>query len=225
MKLTVVVPVYNERDTVEQAIRAVQATGLDHELIVVDDGSDDGTTEIIQRLQGPGVRVICQPQRMGKGMAIRTALPHAQGQVVVIHDADLEYDPRDFRAMLEPIIKDEAQVVYGTRFWKRVEGIRLANRIINRLLAWLANLLFRAGISDEATCYKMLRTDLLKSIPLQCRGFEFCPEITAKVRRRGVRIAEVPISYRARPDQSSKKIRWTDGIKAITTLLHYRLWE
>ena len=225
MKLTVVVPVYNERDTVEPAIRAVQATGLDHELIVVDDGSDDGTTEILKRLEGPGVRVIHQPRRMGKGMAIRTALLLAQGEVTVIHDADLEYDPRDFRRMLEPITTGQAQVVYGTRFWKPVEGMRLANRIVNRLLAWLANLLFRAGISDEATCYKMLRTDLLRSIPLQCRGFEFCPEITAKLRRRRVRIAEVPISYRPRPEQSSKKIRWTDGIKAITTLLHYRLWE
>ena len=225
MKLTVVIPVYNERDTVEQAIRAVQATGLDHEVIVVDDGSDDGTSEVLQRLEGPGVRVIRQPRRMGKGMAIRTALPAATGEVVVIHDADLEYDPRDFRPMLWTIASGRAEVVYGSRFRGHLEGMRLPNRIINRILAWLANLLYRAGITDEATCYKMFRTDLLKRIPLQCRGFEFCPEVTAKVRRRGVRIVEVPITYRARPDQSSKKIRWTDGIKAITTLLHYRLWK
>jgi dolichol-phosphate mannosyltransferase len=219
-RLSVLIPAYNERDTIEQAIRGVQALGLDSEIIVIDDGSDDGTGEIAGRL--PGVRVIRHPTRRGKGRAIRTALPEVTGEVVVIHDADLEYDARDLPAMLAVIESGRAQVVYGSRFRGGIAGMRLPNLVINKVLAWLANLLYRTRITDEATCYKMFRTDLLRSLPLRCRGFEFCPEVTAKVAKRGRRIAEVPIRYRARSRRSGKKIRWTDGVIAIATLLRER---
>jgi glycosyltransferase involved in cell wall biosynthesis len=218
--LSVLIPAHNERDTIEASVRAVQGLGIDAEIIVIDDGSDDGTGDIARRI--PGVQVIRHPNRRGKGRAIRTALPQVTGDVVVIHDADLEYDARDLPAMLRVIDSGDAEVVYGSRFRGQIRGMRLPNLVINKILMWLANLLFGARITDEATCYKMFRTDLLRSLPLRCEGFEFCPEVTAKCAKRGRRIAEVPIRYRARSRDSGKKIRWTDGVVAIWTLLRER---
>jgi dolichol-phosphate mannosyltransferase len=220
-KLSVLIPAHNERETIEESIRFVQRLGIDAEIVVIDDGSDDGTGEIARRT--PGVRVIRHATRRGKGRAIRTALPEVTGDVVVIHDADLEYDARDLPAMLSMIDSGDADVVYGSRFRGQIAGMRLPNLIINKILVWLANLLYGARITDEATCYKMFRADLLKSLPLRCEGFEFCPEVTAKCAKRGRRIAEVPIHYRARSRDSGKKIRWTDGVIAIWTLLRERL--
>ena len=205
----------------EQAIGSVRRLSIEAEIIVIDDGTDDGTREIANRI--PGVRVLCHSTRRGKGRAIRTALPHVTGDVVVIHDADLEYDARDLPAMLREIESGRADVVYGSRFRGSIVGMRLPNLIINKVLVWLANLLYRAQITDEATCYKMFRTEVLRSLPLRCEGFEFCPEATAKLVKRGWRIAEVPIRYRARTHRSGKKITWTDGIIAIWTLIRERL--
>jgi glycosyltransferase involved in cell wall biosynthesis len=161
---------------------------------------------------------------MGKGAAIRRALEQVTGDIVLIQDADLEYDPSDYPALIAPIAGGQADVVYGTRA-PRFEGMRWPHRVFNSLAARLANLLYRAAITDEATCYKAFRTEVIRSIPLRCERFEFCPEITAKVRRRGIRIHEVPISYHARSVGAGKKIRWWDGVVALWTLVKYRFRE
>jgi glycosyltransferase involved in cell wall biosynthesis len=188
---------------------------------VVDDGSKDGTREILRQM--PGIVYVEHERNQGKGMAIRTGLARATGEVVVIQDADLEYDPGDFRRMLEPIRYGKAAVVYGSRFLKARPRMRFANYVANRLLAWGATLLFGRRITDEATCYKMFRAEVLREMNLQATRFEFCPEVTAKAMRAGHRILEVPISYRARSVAEGKKISWRDGVSAFYTLLKYRL--
>jgi len=221
-KLTVIMPVYNERDTVESIIKRVRQVPIDKELIVVDDGSTDGTSQLLDTLAGDDVRVIHQPQNMGKGMAIRRALSEARGDVVIIQDADGEYDPAEYPKLIAPIAAGETAVVYGSRFRGTIENMRWPNRLINRVLAWMVRVLYRAPITDEATCYKVFRTDVVKSIPLECTGFEFCPEVTAKLLKRGYRIHEVPITYRGRSKREGKKINWKDGVKAIWSLIKYR---
>jgi dolichol-phosphate mannosyltransferase len=221
MRLSVIIPVYNERDTIVEAISRLRAVPLEQEIVVVDDASTDGTAELVEALVGPDLKLLRQPHNRGKGAAIRRALEEVTGEVVVIQDADLEYDPGDLPALLAPIAAGEAEVVYGTRA-PGFGGMRWQNRLFNRVAAASANLLYRAGISDEATCYKMLRTEVLRVLSLRCERFEFCPEVTAKVRKRGLRIHEVPIRYQARPMSAGKKIRWWDGVEALWTLLRYR---
>ena len=224
LKLSILIPVYNERDTVVEAIGRVCAVPLNKEILVVDDASSDGTAELVEPLVGPELRLIRQPLNRGKGAAIRRALEEVTGEVVVIQDADLEYDPADLPTLLAPIAAGKADVVYGTRA-PEFRGMRWQNRLFNRIAAALANLLYRAGITDEATCYKMFRAEVVRSLPLKCTRFEFCPEVTAKVRKRGVRIHEVPIHYQARPISAGKKIRWWDGVEALWTLLKYRFMD
>lgn len=221
MKLSVLIPAYNELDTIEATIERVRNSPVDKEIIVIDDCSTDGTRELLARV--PGIRLVLHERNMGKGMAIRTGLMHASGDIVIIQDADLEYDPADFAAMIEPIVSGEADVVYGSRFLRSRPKMRLPNYIANRVLAVAASILFRARITDEATCYKAFRTDLIRAIPLTCQRFEFCPEVTAKILRRGIRIKEVPIGYEARTVAEGKKIGWWDGVVALWTLIKYRL--
>jgi glycosyltransferase involved in cell wall biosynthesis len=200
------------------------------EIIIVDDASTDGTGEILDKLAAPDLLVIHRPKNSGKGAAIRAGIPQAKGQIIIIQDADAEYDPAEYPKLIAPILAGEAQVVYGSRFllpgegrklhWPK--GMRFANWFINRLLAGMANVLYRAGITDEATCYKVFRADILQGIPLSCRRFEFCPEVTAKIRRRGIVIKEIPITYQGRTSAEGKKINWKDGVEAIWTLLKYR---
>jgi len=222
--LTVLMPAYNEIDTIREAIRRVCETdlgeGISKEVIVIDDASTDGTREVLAEI--PGIIVVKHARNQGKGAAIRSGLARATGDVVVIQDADLEYDPADLRAMLTPIRHGKAAVVYGSRFLKGRPRMRLANYIANRILAWSATLLFGQRITDEATCYKMFRTDVLRAMNLRAERFEFCPEVTAKARRAGYRIVEVPISYQARTLAEGKKITWRDGLEAIWTLVKYR---
>jgi glycosyltransferase involved in cell wall biosynthesis len=189
---------------------------------VVDDGSTDGTSELLDQLAGGEVRVLHQPRNMGKGMAIRRALSEASGEVVIIQDADGEYDPAEYPKLVAPILAGETAVVYGSRFRGSIENMRWPNYLINRLLAWMVRILYRAPITDEATCYKVFRAEVVKSIPLECTGFEFCPEVTAKLLKRGYRIQEVPITYRGRSKREGKKINWKDGLKAIWSLIRYR---
>lgn len=221
VKLSIIMPVYNERETVVEAITRVRAVPLEKEIIVVDDASTDGTGELVEPLTGPDLRLIRQNRNRGKGAAIRRALEEVTGAAVAIQDADLEYDPADLPALLAPIMAGQAEVVYGTRA-PEFRGMRWPNRIFNWIAAATANLLFRAGISDEATCYKVFRTEVVRALPLKCQRFEFCPEVTAKVRRRGLRIHEVPVHYQARPISAGKKVRWWDGVVALWTLLKYR---
>jgi dolichol-phosphate mannosyltransferase len=220
-RVSVVVPVYNEVAHVDELLQAIQASPVKKEIIVVDDGSTDGTREKLQALPAAdNLTIVFHQSNCGKGAAIRTALAYARGEYVLIQDSDLEYDPQDYAALLRPLEEDRANVVYGVRPDRPERGLRFF--LGAKLLTHLTNLLYAAGIHDEATCYKVFRRSLLGKVQLQCRRFEFCPEVTAKLCRMGEKIAEVPVSYTPRSADEGKKIRHSDGWLAIWTLLRYR---
>lgn len=219
--VSVIVPVYNEAAHIDELLQAIQASPVKKEIIIVDDGSTDGTRERLQALRPPaGVTVVFHEKNCGKGAAIRTALAYAQGEYVLIQDSDLEYDPQDYHALLKPLEERRANVVYGVRPDRPERGLRFF--LGAKLLTYLTNLLYGAGIHDEATCYKVFRRSVLQSIQLECHRFEFCPEVTAKLCRMGEKIAEVPIAYHPRSAIEGKKIRHSDGWLAIWTLIRYR---
>ncbi len=223
MKLSVIMPVYNEVGTIAEIVRRVQAVQLPKELIIVDDGSTDGTREFLRQLPPDEATVLFHERNLGKGAAIRTALEHVSGEIVIIQDADLEYDPNDYPALVQPIVEGTAQVVFGSRVLRRDNPYsHLRFYVGGRLLSILANLLYGIRITDEPTCYKVFRREVIKGLNLQCRKFEFCPEVTAKVARRGIPIHEVPIRYSPRTLDQGKKISWKDGLVAIWALLKYR---
>jgi dolichol-phosphate mannosyltransferase len=224
--LSVLVPAFDERSTIEELIREVVRVPIPKEILVVDDGSTDGTREILERLarELPDLRLIAHEEKRGKGSAVRTAIPHLRGRITIIQDADLEYVPDDYPFLIAPILEGRTSVVYGSR------PLHPDNRYpldLFRIGSWVvtqaANLLYRCRLTDEPTGYKVFRTELLASIRLRCRGFEFCPEVTAKVRKRGERILEVPIRYRRRTVADGKKIRARDAIVALWTLVRYRI--
>jgi dolichol-phosphate mannosyltransferase len=228
MKISIIIPVYNEFHTfkrvLERVRRAPLPPGCSMEIIVVDDGSTDGTTQMIGEEVRAGIVIgHYSKQNSGKGAAIRIGIEIGSGDIILIQDGDLEYDPGDYRKILEPIVNGDADVVYGSRFLPgKAIGMALRNRIANWILAAAANLLYGAGITDEATAYKAFRASILRQIRLQCRRFEFCPEVTAKLCRLGYRIHEVPIGYSARGIEEGKKIRSRDGFEALWTLVRYR---
>ncbi|MGA7695176.1 MAG: glycosyltransferase family 2 protein [Candidatus Sulfotelmatobacter sp.] len=219
--MSVLVPVYNEAAHVDELLRAIHASPVKKEIIIVDDGSTDGTREKLRTMAlADDVTVIFHEKNYGKGAAIRTALEYARGEYILIQDSDLEYDPQDYAALLRPLERGQADAVYGVRPDRPERGLRFF--LGAKLLTHLTNLLYRAGIHDEATCYKVFRRSLLAQISLQCHRFEFCPEVTAKLCRMGKPIAEVPVSYTPRSAGEGKKIRHSDGWLAIWTLLRYR---
>jgi glycosyltransferase involved in cell wall biosynthesis len=222
--LSVIVPVYNECATVEEILRRVRAAPvpLEVDVIVVDDASTDGTDRVLATLAGSGVRVITHERNMGKGAAIRTALRHARGDLVLIQDADLEYDPDDWPRLLEPILKHKAAVVYGSRFTGERKNMLLLHWIGNRFLSVVTNVLYSSTLSDMETCYKLFDRRVLEGMVLVSNRFDFEPEITAKVLRRGYRIYEVPISYAGREVDEGKKITWRDGFGAMKALIRFR---
>ena len=223
--VTIIVPALNEEETIGEVVERLLAVPLTTQIIVVDDGSTDRTPAVLQKF-GERILVLTNPVRGGKGAAIRQALPHATGVATIIQDADLEYLPEEIPQVVGPILSGEENVVYGTRFRNGMPaGMALPNRIVNVMLAWSVRLLFWRGLTDEATCYKAFRTELLKDMQLECRRFEFCPEATAKAIRLGEHIAEVPITYIPRSKKAGKKIRWTDAPEAFWTLLKYRFWQ
>jgi dolichol-phosphate mannosyltransferase len=223
MKLSVIMPVYNEVATVAEIIRRVLAVDLSKELIVVDDGSTDGTRELLRQIPPDVATILFHERNLGKGAAIRTGLGYATGEIVIIQDADLEYDPSEYPALVRPIVEGTAQVVYGSRLLRPENPyVGLRFYLAGRLLSLIANLLYGIRITDEPTCYKVFRREVLKGLNLQCTGFEFCPEVTAKVARRGIPIYEVPIRYTPRTVKEGKKVSWEDGLYAIWILLKYR---
>ena len=219
--VSVIIPVYNEVNSIKELLRQVQLSPVEKEIILVDDGSTDGTREELAEVaQAPNITVIFHEGNQGKGAAIRTGLGYARGEYVIIQDSDLEYDPQDYPALLQPLCFAEANVVYGVRPDRPERGLRYYFGA--KFLTLLANLLYGCDIKDEATCYKAFRHSVLKRIDLKSRRFEFCPEVTAKLSRVGEKIWEVPISYTPRTVQEGKKIRWTDGWTSIWTLVRYR---
>lgn len=219
--VSVIVPVYNEEGHLDELVRAVLASPVNKEIIIVDDGSTDGTREKLQALPRiENLTIVFHERNYGKGASIRTALNYARGEYVLIQDSDLEYDPADYPALLAPLERGEADAVYGVRPDRPERGLRFF--LGAKFLTYVTNLLYGAHIHDEATCYKVVRRSVLMQMQLECRRFEFCPEVTAKLCRMGEPIAEVPISYHPRSAVEGKKIRHADGCLAIWTLIRYR---
>jgi glycosyltransferase involved in cell wall biosynthesis len=224
LKLSVIIPVYNERGTIAEILRRVQAVPIEKEILIVDDGSTDGTRDWLVSLDAPDVRVFLQPRNCGKGAAVRAGLAQVAGDVIIIQDADLEYDPSDYPKLIAPIAAGEAQVVYGSRFLARGRHATAFWHFAgNRLLTIVSNLFTGLHLTDMETCYKAFRADLLSRIELVSDGFEIEPELTAKIARLGVEIREVPIAYDSRGYTEGKKIGWRDGVRTLRTILRYGL--
>ena len=225
-KLTVVVPVYNERNTLVEILRRMRVVdlpdGVEREIIVVDDGSDDGTRDVLKQLGDSTVRVVLHERNRGKGAAVRTGISHATGDYVLVQDADLEYDPEDWPKLIAPMLRGKARVVYGSRFTGERRNMLFLHWIGNRFLSLVTNVLYNTTLSDMETCYKLVDAGLLAQLDLQADRFDIEPEITAKILRRGVRIYEVPISYTGREFDEGKKITWRDGFPAVFALVKYR---
>ena len=228
MKLSVVVPVFDERLTIAEIIRRVQAVdvGLDKEIVVVDDGSADGTRDILQALTVPGLKVVLHERNMGKGAALRTGFAKVEGDVVLIQDADIEYDPREYPRLLEPILDGRADVVYGSRFLGGPHRVLYFWHYVgNRFLTTFSNMLSNLNLTDMETCYKVFRREVLGKIELKSSRFGFEPEITMKIARLRCRVYEVPISYSGRDYAEGKKIGWKDGLAALFHLIRYRFFD
>ncbi len=223
-KLTIVVPVFNEQQTIAEILHRVRAVPVPKEVIVVDDCSADGTRAVLEQLADwPELRVIYKPRNEGKGAALRTGFAAATGDVVVVQDADLEYDPHDLPVLLGPILSGEADVVYGSRYLHDVpQDPSFLHRFGNQLLTWASNVFTGLRLTDMETCYKMIPRPLLQSLEIQQNRFGFEPEVTAKLARRGARIKELPIRYEGRGYKEGKKIGWRDGVNAFYCIVRYR---
>ncbi len=227
MKLSVVIPVYNEVENIGEILKRVQATGLANEIIVVDDGSQDGTRDTLQNIDGKeNIRVILHERNQGKGAAVVTGLRAAQGDILLIQDADLEYDPREYPILLQPIEEGKADVVYGSRFLGAPHRVTMFWHLMaNRLLTFMTNILYNTILTDMETGYKVFRREVIENIKIRAKRFDFEPEFTAKVLKRNYRIFEVPISFNPRDYSQGKKIGMKDAFEAVWTLLKYRFMD
>jgi len=230
-KLSVIIPVYNERGTLEEVLRRVTQAPMKKEVIVVDDGSDDGTRKILERLSQDAdpsdrLRILFHDRNRGKGAAVRTGIAQATGDWILIQDADLEYNPHDYPMLLAPLLEGRADVVYGSRFLDGARRTRyLQHYLANRFLTFVSNLMTKQKLSDMETGYKVFRREVLDGIRLRSNRFEIEPEITVKLTRQGYRIHEIPISYNSRSYGEGKKITWMDGVKALWALFRYRFFS
>jgi glycosyltransferase involved in cell wall biosynthesis len=227
MRLSVVIPVYNEVRTIEEVVARVRAIPLEKEILIVDDGSTDGTRQRLEDIvRHDDVKVLYHERNKGKGAALRTGFAAATGDVVIIQDADLEYDPRDYRTLLEPILDGRADVVYGSRFLGGPHRVLFFWHYVgNRVLTLMSNALSNLNLTDMETGYKVFRREILNDLPLRSNRFGFEPEFTVKVAKRMLRVYEVPISYSGRTYAEGKKITWRDGIAAIFTILRFRIFD
>jgi glycosyltransferase involved in cell wall biosynthesis len=220
-RLSVLVPIYNERNTIERLLNEVTAveTGLELEILAGDDGSTDGTREILARLQLPGLKVILMPDNVGRGGVLKHLWTLATGDIYVHQDADLEYDPRDYIPLLQPILSGEADLVFGSRFKGSIEGMRFANRMGNLFMSASARALYGVQVSDLMTCYKMYRAPLIQGLQIRANGFDFEAEFTARLAQRGARFAEAPVGFRGRTFEEGKKIRAFDAVRVMRELV------
>ena len=224
MKLSVLVPVYNEKGTIEQILKRIKSVDIDKEIIVVDDGSTDGTKEVLSALKEPGIKVIFHQKNLGKGAALRTAIKEASGDIVIFQDADLEYDPNDYASLIKPITEGMADVVYGSRMLggKLQRVYMFWHKLGNNFLTFLVNLLYNTTLTDMETGYKVFKREVIKGLNLKSNDFAIEPEITAKIFKKKYRVYETSISYYGRNYEEGKKISWRDGFPAIWTILKYR---
>jgi glycosyltransferase involved in cell wall biosynthesis len=224
-RLSIIIPVFNEEQTILPILKKIQSVklpGLEKEIIIVNDGSTDKTAGLLKKTRIPRTRILHHEKNRGKGAAIRTAIPHATGDFVIIQDADLEYDPADYLKLLEPLLRNQGDVVYGSRFLGAYRAFSFWNYAGNKFLTLFANLLFNASLTDIETGYKVFRGSVFRDLNLKADRFDFDPEVTAKVLKRGLKIHEVPISYNARDFKHGKKITWRDGLIALFCLVRCR---
>jgi glycosyltransferase involved in cell wall biosynthesis len=224
--VSVIIPVYNELGTIHAVVQRVEQQPFDKEIIIVDDCSTDGTTELLKQTDWPeNVQIYFHSKNMGKGAALRTGIPHASKAITIIQDADLEYNPDDFAVVLKPILDGVADVVYGSRFLGIHRSFMLHHYIGNRLLTFMTNILYNNILTDMETGYKAFRTEIIKGIKIKSNRFDFEPEITAKVLKKGYRIYEAPIYYAGRDYAEGKKITWRDGFAAMWALVRFRIMD
>ncbi|MFA5775988.1 MAG: glycosyltransferase family 2 protein [Patescibacteria group bacterium] len=227
MKLSIVIPCYNEEKTLTKLVNLVEKVdGIDKEIVIVDDGSKDGSREILTKMakEKPHLTIILNPKNHGKGATVREGYKHTTGDYVIVQDADLEYDPQDYKKLVAEVEKG-AQVVYGSRFAGDYEDMTNLHYFGNRLLTILTNLLYGTHLTDMETCYKLLPGDFVRSLNLKANRFDFEPEITSKILKSGMKIVEVPISYKGRSWKEGKKITWRDGVHAVKTLIKFRFFD
>lgn len=223
MKISIIIPVYNEKKTIIELIKKVKKVNLKNikkEIIIVDDHSRDGTRDLLKAIKG--CKIVLHEKNMGKGSAIRTGLKYATGDIILIQDADLEYDPKDYPKLIQPITEGKTKVVYGSRFLKRHKARYRIYYLGNIILSWITRILYLRRITDMETCYKVFKSEVIKKISIKAKRFELEPEITAKILKGRYRIIEVPVSYKCRSFKNGKKITWKDGLKAIGYLIKYR---
>lgn len=229
MKLSVIIPVFNERNTIKEVVQAVLAVEMADEIIIVDDGSTDGTRELYPEIAALDslIQIHLHEKNMGKGSAVRTGFGKASGDIFLIQDADLEYDPREYEMLTRPIVEGKAAVVYGSRFrGGPTKAMFFWHMVGNKLLTFVTNVIYNTILTDMETCYKVFRADVVRDMTLRSKGFEFEPEVTSKVLKRGHRIYEVPISYNGREFEEGKKLNpWKEGPKALYYLIKYRFVE
>lgn len=223
-RLSIIIPAFNERETIAEVLKRVCAVdvGLEKEILVLDGCSDDGTRELLQEIATPPIRLILEEKRMGKGAAVRRGFQEATGDILLIQDADLELHPREFPALIAPILQGEAQVVFGSRFSKGRGDTNQGSYLGNRIVTWATNLLFGTRLTDMCTGHKVFQADFIRSVPLVCNGFDFDAELTTKILRRGLKILEVPVAYAPRDRQAGKKLHWSAGFRVLFTILRYR---